>query len=284
MNNGLYNGLDNGLHNGLYNGTDNGLHNGLFGNETGWYDKEVVRYLAHDALGGLLDYERIAAINLVRRLKLNNLWRPTKPFYPFLGNNTKGCGLNLKNPENKASSFGIDFTGGWTFNGYGIKGNGTNNVGNTNFTPSIHSNGISNKSYGIYLRDNLDSLTAVYGVNDGGGNGDQLFPRYGNTVYPSISSAPATGANTNSIGMYISNKKNTSTGICYKNASSIATISASVYNPPIPMYIGCRLLGGVSSYSPHTLGLFFIDDGLSASEVTIMNSICLNFLTDCKRL
>lgn len=42
MSNGLYDGLDNGLHNGLYYGQKNGLENGLLGNEVKLKQKDLI--------------------------------------------------------------------------------------------------------------------------------------------------------------------------------------------------------------------------------------------------
>ncbi len=104
MGNGLYNGLDNGLHNGLYNGVDNGLHNGLYPSEASdnfkFTDKLVAYYPFNDNANDLKNRNNgtvigspsyrsgvtVKAIDLENNSNLNHIDFPSSTDLSFTDN------------------------------------------------------------------------------------------------------------------------------------------------------------------------------------------------------
>jgi len=74
-----------------------------------------------------------ATRNLFIQLYANNLYSKIDIMYPCLGGVSASIAINAK----RNTTYDIVFSGGWTFSSSGATGNGSNNVGYTNYKPGI---------------------------------------------------------------------------------------------------------------------------------------------------
>ena len=81
---------------------------------------------------GITDATQKSAINtLVKDLKRFGLWSKIKAFYPFVGGTAESHKWNLIDPRDLDAAYRLTFSGGWTHNTSGIKGNNTNTIADT---------------------------------------------------------------------------------------------------------------------------------------------------------
>ena len=78
-----------------------------------------------DAVGTLTAGEQTAIINLVDGLQTNGTWDKYKVIYPFIGGTAAEHKWNLKDPRDLDVAYRLTFTGSWTHNESGSKGDGS---------------------------------------------------------------------------------------------------------------------------------------------------------------
>ena len=111
---------------------------------------------------GITETVSAATRTLFVQLFANNLYSKIDIMYPCLGGVSASIAINAK--RNTAND--ITFSGGWTFSSSGATGNGSNNVGYTNYKPGIVDNHV-----GFYLGTFSDSaFQVVAGIQDPSGN------------------------------------------------------------------------------------------------------------------
>jgi hypothetical protein len=123
---------------------------------------------------GLTDETQKSAINtLVKDLKRFNLWSKIKAFYPFVGGSATSHKFNLIDPRDTNDAYRLTFSGGWTHDTMGIKGNNSNTVANTNLSlKTVFGSTSSEHSLGIYINENPVGMSyrSDIGAADGGFN------------------------------------------------------------------------------------------------------------------
>ncbi|HEY1044944.1 MAG TPA: hypothetical protein VGF79_00800 [Bacteroidia bacterium] len=84
-------------------------------------------------------------------LKVNNLSTVFDAMWLFLLDSATSCKYNAVNPVDSDAAFRLSFSGGWTFNGAGIKGNASNAYANTHWD-SLAKAGAQQLLFGGYQR------------------------------------------------------------------------------------------------------------------------------------
>lgn len=197
----------------------------------------------------------------------------------FLENSTWNARNFLGN-----STFDLTFSGGLTHLSSGILPNGVNGYANTNFKNGTHLT--SGTNYTLFFQSMNDSNT---GVDIGSYNVANATPldieaRYGGAIYAGKCSLNGymTASNTDGTGVYINTRLTNSDTRLYKNGilqDSSTTNIASTNN--IDNYLFARNDSGAASfYSSKKALTAGIIDGLTVSEVSILNSALSNLKTN----
>lgn len=242
---------------------------------------------------GITDATQISAINrLVKNYKgvgnINttfDLWTGSKAIYPFVGGTATTHKFNLKDPRDLDIAFRLLFSGGWTHNNNGITANGINTTANTFLNPSTQFSAVAN-SYGIYNRVNTAKGYDIGAFSAGTPSKDTMITsRYtnGDAIFSVISNVYRSVNNNDARGTYIFSKNGTTNNNFYKNKVLIITSAdTSIYaNDNFRIGSGGS---GYTDYSNHNYAFaFFSTQGLSISNVELLNDIIVQFQTDLSR-
>lgn len=252
---------------------------GIGGGSLAWLSPAVVSAFDTDAqaffaAANITDSTQQNAVNtLVTALKTNDTWSKYHVLYPFVGGTASTHSYNLKNP----SLFQITWSGTVTHNANGITGSG-NGAGNTGYTPST-SGTLGNNHLAVYCRTNKTAanqveMGAIVGstaatwsewglqLKDGSNN---FFPSLlaGNFVdYPSVS-------NTDSRGLHVATRANTTTVQAYKNGVSVlnATQAQTFLNGGSIRILTTNRNGTNERWSVANLALASIGTNITSTEV-----------------
>lgn len=250
---------------------------GIIASQISQCDADAQRYI--DSAGLTNATEKTAICNCVKQLKDSSVWTKIKAFYPYLGGTASTTKWNAKNPVNADTAFRITWNGGMSYGSYGVKGNGSNSYGNTHFqsTNFISNN---NSGFGLYFSSNIDEGASDFGALNPSFRGFSLSTRISNTLYGASATGFATVANTDSRGLYILSRQSSTSATLYKNNSSILSLGTTSLETYGELYICGRSLNGTMQF-PDTkqIGLTFISDGLTATEVRRLHNIFTTFLT-----
>jgi hypothetical protein len=222
------------------------------------------------------------AINtLVVDLKGYSLWTPIKALYPFVGGTSSTHKWNLKDPRDLDAAFRLVFNGGWTHSSTGALPNGTNGWANTYLTTQGTLT-LNSTSFGVYSRTNTNTLAPAIGNVTGAATGEcSLWLNFGNAAYLRVnSSTVSTIANFDSRGLFIANRVN-STQVQLQirgTQTTFANASQSTYTQGFQ-------LGGVNpnNFDNKQLAFAFIGDGLTAQNMTDLNTAVIAFQTALSR-
>jgi len=226
--------------------------------------------------------EANAINNLVIGMKADGLWTKTKALYPFVGGTASTHKFNLKDPRDLDAAFRLVFNGGWTHSSTGALPNGTNAYADTKLIAnSVLS--LNSTSIGVYSRSNTDVLApSIANVTGGQVNEASLFFRFSNTTFLRVNASnSASATTTDSRGLFIANRIN-STEINLQvrgTQTTYSNISNSLNNIPF-------LLGGFninSLWDNKQQAFAFIGDGLTAQNMTDLNTAVQNFNTALAR-
>lgn len=130
--------------------------------------------------GGTLTSTEITAGNqLVLDMKTAGVFNTSvKAAYPFIGSSSAACKQNLI-----SSSFTGTFSGGWTYDGFGVDMNGSDTTFNTGFNTSNFT--LNNAHYCAYYSKRETVNVAAFGVfNGSGGARTFCFVNFDNYAYP----------------------------------------------------------------------------------------------------
>ena len=236
--------------------------------------------------GGTLSATEKTAVNqLVLDMKSYSIWSKMKAIYPMVGASSAACAQNLK-----SSSFTGSFTSGWTFASTGVTPNGTSAYMNTSLTPN--GNVSQNSTHlSFYSRTNKLADGMDIGVFDGvttsglhlgisyGGTSNQMRSRC-NSSTASTSYTP-----TDTRGLFLISRVNSTEFKGYRNNSSVFTLSASSIAPVnINISIGAITTTlGQSDYSTHQCAFSSIGDGLTDTEASNFYTAVQAFQTTLSR-
>jgi hypothetical protein len=178
---------------------------------------------------------------------------------------------NLVNPVDSDAAFRLVFNGGWTHSSNGATPNGTNAYADSKLVPSsvlaLNSTHIS-----TYLRTNVSGLTCdISVIQDSVLPNDQLniYPRYIDEAYFRVyDGSTATVANTNSQGLFIANRVNSTQTRNFKNSTlTIKTVASGVISTSrIILGAGGKPDGTPAAYSTRQQAFSTIGDGLTDTE------------------
>lgn len=238
------------------------------------YDTDAQAFFTANST--LTDATTKTAINqFVLDLKSNSLWSLGKYLYlGFLGNSTK-CGYNLFNPSNS-----LIWSSGWTFDSYGMTGNGSSTYARTGFIANTSATQDS-KTLLSYNQSNIDQLGMEIGaVGNVGSYRDWLMCKYDNQIYAPLShTLYQTKVNLDSRGLISASRTASNLVTFYKNGSSIGTdTQSSSGQPNLEDYIGCmNNVGSTAWFSSKKITLLGRMDGMNSTQMANLNT-CINTL------
>lgn len=192
---------------------------------------------------------------------------------------------NLVNPVDSDAAFRGVFNGGWTFSNQGALPNGTNGYMDTKLVPSSALQ-LNSVSHSVYSRS-LSPIGIMGGVNDAVSY-FILNNATSTTITSQLNSIGAdfiTGTVTNSQGLLMANRTDSTTVNAWRNSTKVATDSKmSTFRPTIAYYIGSRNNGGsASGYDAKQYGFYHIGDGLTDTEATALYNAVNQFQISLSR-
>ena len=236
---------------------------------------------------GISGTNATATNQLVIDLKAANIWTKMKAVYPFVGNTSASQKYNLKDPRDLDAAFRLTFFGGGTFSSLGYQPNGTNAFVNTFFIPSVNGMSLNSAHLSYYSRTNTSAYMVEMGNYDNINNGSTLLLlRNVNTATIRMNNLTNVDyANTDSLGLHISNRTASNVITGWKNGIKKITSSvASTILPANPIYIGAFRDGtGTAYYSSKQCAFASIGDGLSDAEALAFYNAVQTFNTTLAR-
>lgn len=232
--------------------------------------------LAFLSATGIVDATISSAIcTLVSELKSNSLWTKMKSIFPFVGGTSTTHSYDLK-----TLGQGV-FFGGWTHTSNGAISNGINGYFNTNVSPFSTLSQNSN-SVGYYSR----AVPTVAGYSGVGSPNWFILGKYfaNNEYFPNATSALITTATTHT-RLFLGSRTSSTSVAIYRDGSSVK--SGSITSQALPS--NNFWLGGINNGGSLLLPIdiefafFFLADGLSAAEVSTLNTIVNTFQTTLGR-
>jgi hypothetical protein len=230
----------------------------------------------------ITDPTQQSAINqLVVDLKGYGIWTKMKAIYPYVGGTSTTHKWNLKDPRDLDAAYRLVFNGGWTHSSGGALPNGTNGYADTKLV-ALGTLAQNSTSFGVYSRTNTDLLAPSIG-NVTGGNASEasLFLRYSNTAYIRVNGGTAsTTANSDSRGLILANRTS-STQVTVQIRGTQTTLS----NSSNSLNTNSFQIGGVTPnyFDNKQLAFAFIGDGLTAQNMTDLNTAVVAFQTTLSR-
>ena len=231
---------------------------------------------------GIENLTQTVAINtLVVGLKANNLWSKMRIIYPFVGGTATFHKYNLKDP----TLYPIDWLGAIS---HGLTGVTFLNGGYGN-VPTFNVNILSqdNTSFSVYNKSSLttsDSRMLIGTTTSDAYKVLSLGFVFGARYAGIHNSSPVTVGNVgiDTPGYLIASRTNSSNFVLYKDATSLTTVSAGSTTPPsVTLQIGA---GNTTTNTTTQLSTFItVGDGLSASEVTALNTLVQAYQTTLGR-
>lgn len=240
---------------------------------------------------GISDSTQISAVNtLVASLKSYGLWTKMKAIYPFVGGTATTHKWNLKDPRDLDIAFRLiegGTAGNITHSSNGAKGNGSRYY-NT-YLNEYSALSLNDKHISFYSRTNLDDNGCDIGVtntNTSPKSGTNIYSRLSNKTYIRNSDeSEADFSNTDSIGLFISNRVSAIEKQAWKNKTKTTIIKTSVSLINIPFFIFANNYypGGANAFSKRECAFCTIGDGLSDTDVNNLYDTIQQFQTTLGR-
>ena len=235
-------------------------------------------------------------INAVNRLVLNykgqgnlnsslDLWTNSLAIYPIVGGSASSHMYNLKDPRNLDAAFRLAFSGGWTHDSNGMIGNGINTFINTFIQANTNLTAASGR-IGIYSRSNVNEFRYDMGATTAGGTELMIISRGSNTFYSNygLNSSYGTITNTDSRGLFVTNRNGAVNTTGYKNGNLVITHSETGSLPNFNIYIGAlNNFGTAVNYATKNYSFAVIGNGLSDANSLLEFQIIQQFQTDLGR-
>lgn len=225
---------------------------------------------------GITDATITSAINtLVLDLKNNGIWDKMVAIYPIVGGTATTHKFNLKNPLDTDGSYRLLFSSGWTHSSNGMTPNGAA-YANTFMIPAdiVTSN---DASLSVYTKTNSDEIVFEMGIS-GGGSETYINWRAGNNRFAAVNSGGGVyNTTTDTKGLLMNNRTNSTEVEIYYRQSLFQTISLASGVPSsfYPIYIGARNLNDSANlYSTKQIAFAHYGFGLTQTQaINYANSV-----------
>ena len=212
---------------------------------------------------GITNPTQQGAINtLVVALKGYSIWTKFKAIYPIVGGVASSHAVNLKT----TGTYNLSFTTGWTHSSTGMTPNGSSAYADTGLNDNTVLS-LNNAHISFYSRTNVDGLYCDIGVFDVVAvSAFDIFCKYTNNFYGRAHDANTGVSNTDSRGLFLTNRVNSTQDRNFINSTLklVTANSISKINSNIP--IGARYRGFYDFYSPRQCAFASIGDGLTDIE------------------
>jgi hypothetical protein len=231
--------------------------------------------------------QRIAVDNLVRGLKLYDLWNKMIAIYPFVGGTASSHRFNLKDPRDANNAYRLSFSGGVTHSSTGVQPNGSNGWSNTfiqgNMLPS------SNTHISYYSRTTGIVIALEMGFNTGGSELLGMYIRRSNNqssgFYYNQGAQQSFINDNDGSGFYISTFSGTGqTGKIFRNAVLGGTLGTQTrVATSLEIYLFALNNGGPILYTSRQCAFASVGNGLTDAEVSIFNNLVQNYQSQLNR-
>lgn len=235
---------------------------------------------------GITDTTIKNAVNqLVLDLKAASIWTKFKALYPFVGGTAGTHKFNLKDPQDTDGAYRIVFSGGWTHDGNGATGNGTNAYGDTKLAPTAL--GLDSATLFCWNRTNTNGAYVDMGstTNSSGGDDFQLIPRYFDTNYGMVNAKNVIGFAQTDSSQFVAITRTASSGIaCFRNTTKTSVTKTSDTRNSYSVYISARNAANTAElFDTKQKAIAGIGDGLNDTEMTALYNACATFTTALSR-
>lgn len=244
---------------------------------------------------GISDVTIINSLDtLVTSMQSNNLWDKMYAVYPLVGGTADTTKYNLVN----TGSYTLQYTGSINYTTNGISGSGnTTNKGwaNTQFyliSSSLTSNYTSSNSFGVYVRNDLNTGYDMGVETAGSGNDMYLISKYiDNKTYYYNGTGGLNASISDSSGFTVGTISGSS-GVnqwIYKNGVNIVSSSNSVgmflSNEPLYFMANNGNFGGTGINEPTSrqFAFMFMGKGLNSTDASNLYTIVQTFQTSLGR-
>lgn len=226
--------------------------------------------------------QKSAVNTLVLSLKSANIWTKMKAIYPVVGGVSSAHAINLKSP----GTYNLTFQTGWNHTSTGMTP--LNTFANTALNPSTALT-LNNTHLSYYSRTDINTAAACeIGCGTSDTQGSYLLTRNSNLTYIKINSGittPSSYSDTNSLGLYLASRLNSTNQVGYKNGISKLNNNAnSNLLTNLNVSLASYNRGGTNVY-PSTKQCAFasIGDGLTDAEVLSFYNAVQTFQTTLGR-
>lgn len=238
------------------------------------FDADAAIYLDQVLFaGGTLDATMSAATNtMFTDLKLEGIYSKIFCLYPFLGGVANSHAINAVDP----STFFVNWSGGITHNADGVKGNGTNGIGNTQWVQNVQTTA-SNTSMGYYM---VLSGNVAYDMGRQVSGGYLTLNNFqSSTNFRSAINTSLVNFQTNMVGQpgFYGLARNSSTQVSWISPTNSALVNNNELGALATSSVILLQLPGIGTTSSKTYGTFFISEGLTLTELQNLASIVTTF-------
>ena len=260
------------------------------------YDTDAQAFFTAVEGGGdtLTTTEKDATNQLVLDLKAASLFTVFDAFYPFVGGTASSHKWNLLDPQDTDGAYRMTFLGGMTHSSTGIRGNGTNSVGNTHW--NYVSESATQTCVGLYINDGLTATPSS--EYDFGAFQDP--PRRDGAMILGFSDKTtkyinfqATNYKSTTSGDYSSGlllgQNNGGTTQLYQDDTQLISTAQTLESINYPWGVGASLRdsgGSPTANSPSQRGYgtaFIGDTYLNQTQITALNTALVTFNTSLSR-
>lgn len=198
---------------------------------------------------------------------------PLRAFwFDFLGNATK-CSYNGANPTEQAT-----YTSGWTFSSSGSKPNGTSAYCDTGIKPSNLSQ--NSAGLGIYIRENI--IETSFDIGASNSNYVAISSLLSGSFYAGVNqNSFLISTNADSKGFYSVTRTTSSLIKSFKNGVLKVTDTTTSTTPEAINIFkgGLNRGGGVLYPSTRQFAFSYIDNGLSETQISNLNTCVTTLMT-----
>jgi len=218
----------------------------------------------------------ISALNTLETdLTTYGLISKMKYLYPFVGSSAAKHKYNFMNTALKQ----LTFNGGITHSANGIQLNGTNGYADTGVVKGDWAS-LNSLSFGIYSRTNIQG---IYGDMGTAGSTDDFnlysYAAGGNYYRVGGADGSQVSAGTNSLGLFVGNRINSTTVRCLSNGTITGKTVVQAFTNTQSSVIGQSLF----NYSPRQYAFCFYADGLTDANLNNLNTLVQVFQTTLSR-